>query len=325
MPILPNPNHVPPLPFRSANLSTLYPPLFRPTPQYRCVRERIDTPDKDFLDIDRHQSRVGESRKLAVISHGLEGHSRKKYILGMAHMVTGLGYDAACWCQRGCSDDPNRLPRFYHSGETDDLHSVITHCLSDGKYDEAVLIGFSMGGNQILKYLGENPDRIPQQVSAAATFSVPCDLAATGKILSLRSRRIYHEYFMLGLRKKVRIKAEIFPEIVDPSKLNGITSLRMFDDRYTAPLCGFNDADDYYAKSSCNQFLGNIRVPTLLVQAKNDPFLPSRCYPRAEAEANDNLFLEMPKHGGHVGFVQSGPDNVYWSEERVKAFLTELG
>lgn len=323
MPVLPTPDYAPPFPFRSGNIATLYPPIFRPTPPASPTQERIETPDGDFLDIDRHESRIGRTRKLAIISHGLEGHSRKKYVLGMARMITGQGYDAACWNQRGCGGEANRLPRSYHSGETNDLHSVLTHCLAADDYDEVVLIGFSMGGNQILKYLGEAPDRVPGEVAAAVTFSVPCDLSATEQIISLPSRRIYFEYFMHGLSRKVRIKGDLFPDHVDPELLRGITTLRQFDDRFTAPTSGFADADDYYAKSSSKQFLQHIRTPTLLVNAKDDPFLPQHCYPVAEAEANPNLMLEIPLYGGHVGFVPGGTGNIYWSEKRVGDFLAE--
>jgi len=304
-------------------MATLYPPLFRPTPRGCPTTERIDTPDGDFLDIDRHGSRIGITRKLAIISHGLEGHSRKKYVLGMARMITDLGYDAACWNQRGCSNEPNRLPRSYHSGETNDLHSVITHCLRNNEYDEVVLIGFSMGGNQILKYLGENSDRVPPEVMTAATFSVPCDLSATERIIARPTMRIYFEYFMKGLRKEVQTKGELFPDHVNPTLLKGIHSLRQFDERFTAPINGFADAEDYYTQSSSKQFLTEIRIPTLLVNAANDPFLPSACYPTAEAEASSNLMLEMPQYGGHVGFVLNGPENMYWSEKRTREFLMQ--
>lgn len=324
MPVLPTPRYAPPLVFREGNIATLYPPLFRPTPALpKPATERIETPDGDFLDVDRHASRIGSQGKLAVISHGLEGHARKKYIRGMARMVTDLGYDAVCWSQRGCGREPNRLPRSYHSGETNDLHSVITHCLENGDYEEVVLIGFSMGGNQILKYLGEDPDHVPAQVHRAATFSVPCDLSATERVISLPSRRIYFEYFMKGLREKVRTKSALFPDQVDAKLLEGIRTLRQFDDRFTAPANGFTNGEDYYAKSSSKQFLDAIRVPTLLVQAHNDPFLPRECYPLLEAERNNHLKLEIPRYGGHVGFIQHGPDNEYWSETRVKRFLTE--
>ncbi len=307
--------------FRSGNIATLYPPIFRKTPAAVPRNERIKTPDDDFLGMDWHACRTGKTRRLAIISHGLEGHSRKKYVLGMARMATGMGHDAVCWVQRGCGNEINRSPRFYHSGETSDLHTIITHCLETGKYDEITLIGFSLGGNQILKYLGEKPEHVPDEVKAAATFSVPCDLAATEQAISKPSRRIYLEYFMMGLRKKIHAKAKMFPELVNPADLKGITALRQFDDRFTAPLNGFTDAADYYARSSCTQYLPDIHVPTLLVNAQNDPFLQPQCYPVAEAEANPNLFLEMPKYGGHVGFISNEGNNVYWSEKRVSDFL----
>lgn len=322
MPILPRPEYRPPLPFLDGNIATLYPPLFRPTPNTVPQRERIETPDKDFLDLDRHDSLAGPTRKLIVVSHGLEGHSRKKYILGMARMGTGEGYDVACWSQRGCGTKPNRFARSYHSGETNDLHTVITHCLRSGKYDDVTLVGFSMGGNQILKYLGEDPKRVPTQVKRAATFSVPCDLSATEEVIARPSRRIYFEYFMKGLREKVRTKALLFPEEVDVSRLQGISTLRQFDDRFTAPANGFADGSDYYAKSSSKQFLQHIEIPALLVQAMDDPFLAPECFPHEEARDNDNLLLEMPQYGGHVGFVNWNGNNEYWSEQRVRQFLT---
>lgn len=271
--------------------------------------------------MDRHDCRIGKSRKLAIISHGLEGHSRKKYTLGMARMATTNGYDAVCWTQRGCSTEPNRMVRSYHSGETNDLHLVITHCLMTGQYNEVVLIGFSMGGNQILKYLGENPDRVPSEVTAAVTFSVPCDLSATELVIARPSRRIYFEYFMQGLRAKVRTKGTLFPDQVNPKLLQGISTLRQFDDRYTAPTNGFADAEDYYSKSSSKQFLSGIKIPTLLVNALDDPFMAPECYPTMEAEKSGNLWLEMPQYGGHVGFVTCEETNVYWSEKRARDFL----
>ncbi|MDC0335699.1 alpha/beta fold hydrolase [Pseudodesulfovibrio sp.] len=324
MPILPTPDYLPPLPFRSGNIATLYPPLFRPTPHMpEPVQERINTPDGDFLDMDHHASRTGKTRKLVIVSHGLEGHSRKKYVLGMARMATSRGYDAICWNQRGCGQDVNNLPRSYHSGETNDIHSIIAHCLNTGKYETVALIGFSMGGNQILKYLGEAPDRVPAQVAAAATFSVPCDLSATERVIARPSRRIYLEYFMTGLRETIRTKGKIFPEEVDATLLRQVRTLRDFDDCYTAPLNGFTDAADYYTQSSSKQYIENVRIPALLVNAKDDPFLPEECYPVAEAETNPNFMLEIPHHGGHVGFVQGGRGNVYWSEKRAGDFLAQ--
>jgi hypothetical protein len=325
MPVLPVPDYCPPLLLKRAHLSTLYPTLLRRRPAMDAGRrQRVDTPDSDFLLVDRHASRVGKSRRLAVISHGLEGDSRRKYVLGMARTATGLGWDAACWNQRGCGGEPNALPRSYHSGETNDLHTVLTHCLASGAYDRVALIGFSMGGNQILKYLGEAPDRVPEQVCGAATFSVPVDLGGSERMLARPSRRIYVEYFMRGLRDKVRCKAAQFPDDVPTDLLHGVRTLRDFDNRYTAPYHGFLDAADYYAHASSLPFLEEIRVPALLANAANDPFLTPSCYPEAEAGKNPNLFLEMPRWGGHVGFALPGGDNVYWSEKRAGAFLSGL-
>lgn len=324
MPVLPTPDYIPPFPFRMGNVSTLYPPLLRPAPAMpKPETGRIELPDDDFLDYDLHRSRIGCTRTLVIVSHGLEGNSRRKYVVGMARMATGLGFDAVCWSQRGCSGEVNRLERGYHSGETGDIHAVITHCLASGQYDRVALIGFSMGGNQILKYLGENPAKVPHEVKAATTFSVPCDLDGCEKVIARPSRRIYFEYFMRGLRDKVREKATLFPERVDTTKLKGIATLRDFDDRFTAPANGFVDAEDYYARSSSLQFLPDINIPTLLVNSLDDPFLPDTCYPVNQAENNPNLFLEMPRFGGHVGFVLTGNGNVYWSEKRAAAFLTE--
>jgi len=325
MPILPVPDYLPPLPLRRSHLSTLYPTLLRTAPVLPPARrERVETPDGDFLLVDRHSSRVGLSRSLVVISHGLEGDSRRKYVTGMARMATGLGMDAACWNQRGCGGEPNRLPRSYHSGETGDLHTVVAHCLKDGGYDRVALIGFSLGGNQILKYLGEDPAKVDERVEGAAVFSVPADLGPSERVLALPSRRIYVEYFMRGLRAKVREKAARFPDLVPADLLEGVRTLRDFDDRYTAPFHGYRDAADYYARASSLPLLDDVRVPTLLVNAQNDPFLTPSCYPRDAALANPHLFLETPRFGGHVGFAALGPENVYWSERRAAAFLTEL-
>lgn len=319
MPVLPIPDYRPPFPFASGHLATLYPPLFRLTPLTAPEPERVELADGDFLDMDWHRSRTGETNRLVVVSHGLEGNARRKYVLGMAAMANTLGWDAACWTQRGCGDEPNRLARCYHSGETGDLHEIILHCLSTGRYGKIVLIGFSMGGNQILKYLGEAPDRVPEQVVGGVAFSTPCDLDSSERVIS--AHRIYFEYFMRGLREKMREKSERFPELVDASKLKGIRTLREFDNRFTAPIGGFANAADYYAKASSLQFLRAIRVPTLMVNAQNDPFLTPSCFPEADAMSNPNLFLETPLHGGHVGFVTKDRDNVYWSERRAAAFL----
>jgi uncharacterized protein len=324
MPLLPHPNYRPPFPFTSGHLQTIIPTLFRPTPQTSPQAERITTPDGDFLDLDHHRCRTGPTDRLAVISHGLEGHARKKYPLGMARHLTGHGWDVICWSFRGCSGEPNRLPRFYHSGVTDDLHTILSHGLAVGRYETAALIGFSMGGNQTLKYLGEDPALVPRQVKAAVTFSVPCQLADAAAVMNSRKNRIYMRYFMKSLKEKIRQKAAVYPELIDLRGLDEMTTFAPFDNRYTAPLHGFRDAADYYQQSACLPFLPQIRVPTLIVQAIDDPFLAASCYPLREAEVNAHLHLEMPHFGGHVGFMGGWRDAAYWSEQRAERFLEEL-
>lgn len=323
MPVLPSPNYRPPFPFTSGHLQTLYPTLFRRTPVTNPVRERLEIPDGDFVDIDWHRSMTGSSAQLAIVSHGLEGHSRKKYPLGMARILSDHGWDVICLNFRGCSGEPNRLPRLYHSGVTDDLHRVICHGL-EYNYQSAVLIGFSMGGNQTLKYLGEAPDLVPDRVRGAVVFSVPCRLGEAAEVMSRSSNRPYMRYFMNGLREKIREKARRFPDLIDTRGLDEMVTFEPFDDKYTAPIHGFEDAADYYRRCSSAQFLDAIRVPTLIVQAQDDPFLPPSCYPFDAAERNRNLFLEVAEFGGHVGFMGGWLDSYYWSEKRALAFLDEI-
>lgn len=324
MPVLPVPHYRPPFPFTSGHLQTLYPTLFRLVPPTNPVGERLETDDGDFIDIDWHYSRTGTHIGLAVVSHGLEGHSRKKYPLGMARFLSLQGWDVICLNFRCCSGEPNRLPRFYHSGVTDDLHRVICHGLSKG-YERVVLIGFSMGGNQTLKYLGENPDLVPGQVAAAVTFSVPCRLGDAVVVMGTLANRPYMHYFMKGLREKIREKATRFPDLIDIDGLDRMITFEPFDDKYTAPLHGFKGAADYYRRCSSAQFIRSIRIPTLLVQAQDDPFLSPSCYPRREAEQSDQFFLEMPRFGGHVGFMGSWLGQAYWSEQRTQTFFETLG
>ncbi|MFN2354404.1 MAG: YheT family hydrolase [Desulfopila sp.] len=325
MPVLSTPDYTPRFPFTIGHVQTLYPTLFRPTPVTTPIHERIELDDGDFLDIDWHYHRPHHrSSKLAVISHGLEGNSRKKNMLGMAAQFTDHGWDVICLNFRGCSEEMNRLPRLYHSGVTDDLHTILSHGLTTGNYRHAALIGFSMGGNQTLKYLGEAPEMLPPQVKGAVVFSVPIQLADSGTVLDHWTNRIYMEYFMKGLREKIRIKAAMFPELYDTTGLAEMKTFTPFDDKYTGPIHGFSGAADYYAQCSSKQFLHTIRTPTLIVQAQDDPFLPASCYPHEEARQNDNIFLEIPRYGGHVGFIDNGSNNRYWLEYRAAAFLKTI-
>ncbi len=302
-------------------MQTIYPNLRRRVDGIAYRRERIDTPDGDFVDLD--WSRVG-SDSLLLVSHGLEGNAEREYVLGIAKAFNKRGIDAAGLNCRGCSGEPNRLLRYYNSGSSDDLHTVIQHIVKTCSYRSIVLAGFSMGGNITLKYLGEQGTTLPAQVRGGAVFSVPCDLSASCKQLQLPTNYIYRKRFLLKLREKVRIKMKLMPGQINDYHYASIKSLADFDDRYTAPLHGYKDAEDYYSKCSSKQFIPDIAVPTLIVNAQNDPFLPQACYPIVEAEANPHVSLEIPEHGGHVGFVQLNSENEYWSETRAAVFLEDL-
>jgi predicted alpha/beta-fold hydrolase len=207
-------------------------------------------------------------------------------------------------------------------GATDDLHQVVDHVLQQHDYPVIYLIGFSAGGNITLKYLGEAPDTLPPPIKRAVVFSVPCDLKSCSATLSLPENRIYLNRFLKSLKRKLILKARDFPDHLDLKGYEELQSFPDFDNRYTAPMHGFKDAEDYYARCSSRQFLPHIRIPTLLVNALNDPFLSQDCFPEAEAAGNPYLYLEIPKTGGHVGFTQSFWANEYYSEKRAIEFLT---
>lgn len=316
MPLVPSSSYRPPAGFGNPHLQTIWASKLRRVDGPVFVRERIETPDGDFLDLDRVPA--GASRA-AVISHGLEGSTGRAYVRGMARALASRGWDVVAWNLRGCSGEANRLARSYHSGDTADLDTVVQHVLP--KYARLALVGFSLGGNLTLKYLGE-AERDPR-LAAAVAFSVPVDLAASSAALARWTNAHYMAYFLRSLRAKVLEKAERFPDEVDASRLRGVRSFRRFDEAFTAPMHGFAGAEDYWARASSRPFLPHIRVPTLLVNAADDPFLAPACYPREEAAASGALRLEIPAHGGHVGFVTRGASGDYWSEGRAGEFLEE--
>lgn len=307
----------PPRWLRGGHVQTLYPSLLRTVAFAYDRRERIDTPDGDFLDLDWKTE--GHPR-LAILSHGLEGSTQRSYMRGMARALARRGWDVLAWNLRGCSGTPNRRLRTYHSGATEDLAAVIGHALMQG-YPTVALVGFSLGGNLTLKYLGERGRDIDPRIRGAATFSVPVDLRASARQLDRPSNWHYVQYFLRTLRSKVQEKAQRWPRRITAPGLTDVRTLIAFDDRYTAPLNGFRDAMDYYRRASSKPFLDRITIPTLLVNAANDPFLAASCYPRSIARDHSHLTLEVPAEGGHVGFASFNGDGLYWSEQRAAAYL----
>lgn len=317
-----NPYSPPPLLF-NAHLETIYPSLFRKVETQPYRRERIETPDDDFLDLDwmeNPDSNPGASSQLVIISHGMEGNSHRAYVRGMARAFFNEGVDVLAWNYRGCSEEMNRLVRFYHSGATEDLECVISHALSSGKYTQIFLIGFSLGGNLTLKYLGERGKSIPRQLAKAVTFSVPMDLATGCLKISKRSNWVYTQRFLKSAKRKLRTKAIQHPQI-NLDGIESIKNLRDLDDRYTAPLHGFADAPHYYAECSAGRYVTNITLPTLIVNAKNDPFLSPECSPVSLLQNHPFVTLETPDRGGHVGWTLFNANGLYWSELRALEFI----
>lgn len=303
------PSYRPPRLLRSGHLQSVLPTLFRTVAGVSYRRERIDLPDGDFLDLDWAGPR--DRQRVAVLSHGLEGSADRAYIRGMARALVRRGWAVCAWNMRGCSGEPNRKLGAYHSGSSDDLDAVVRHVLAE-RTGEVALVGFSLGGNVTLKWLGEQGDAVDSRVVGAVAVSVPVDLGSSSLTMEHWSRRIYMLRFLRSLREKVEEKATRYPEAPDPGPVRAMTSFREFDGHFTAPVHGFESAEDYWRRASSSPLLTRIRVPTLLVNALDDPFLPPACYPYDAAAANSCLTLLTPEHGGHVGFVQRGGE--FWCE-----------
>lgn len=317
MPYHENTSYRPPAFLFNRHLETIYPALFRKVDAPVLERERLPLPDGDFLDLDWSKS---GNNKLVIINHGLEGNSTRPYMLGMMKQFQKYGWDTLGWNFRGCSGEMNLLPRFYHSGETEDMHSVVEHASKN--YEHIALVGFSLGGNIILKYLGEDPDGVNRKIKAVAVFSVPVHLESSCLKIMSPVNFVYQKRFLDNLKNKVLLKSRKHPEIFDLEKIMKAKSIMEFDDLVTAPLHGYKNAHEYYRINSSLQFLNEIRIPTLLVSAKNDPMLSTKCYPKQVARLQADLHFEKWNYGGHVGFYQKSA--FYQSEERAIAFMDEV-
>ncbi|HEX5170684.1 MAG TPA: alpha/beta fold hydrolase [Cyclobacteriaceae bacterium] len=306
-------NYTPPLFLFNNHLETIYPSVFRSVEHLPRTSERIVTPDDDFLDLFWMKQ---SAEKVVIISHGLEGNAQRQYVRGMARAFWLNGFDVLTWNYRGCGTEMNRQLRFYHSGATDDLDVIVRHAATTG-YKEIFLVGFSLGGNITLKYLGEQK-RNPI-ISRAVAFSIPMDLRRSCEKISEPSNFIYSRRFLKSLQEKVIRKSKLIPGL-DVTGIKEIKSLYAFDDRFTAPLHGFRNALHYYETCSSIHFIHHVSIPTLIVSARNDPFLSKECYP--DLKGHPFVRTEYPDRGGHVGFSQFSKNGLYWSEERAVKFLT---
>jgi predicted alpha/beta-fold hydrolase len=285
-------------------------------------RERIDTPDGDFVDLDSPETGLSDG-PVVLLLHGLEGSARRGYAVETYHALARRGVRAVGLNFRSCSGELNRTARFYHSGDTADIR-LIAGLLAD-RFPDVPLgaVGFSLGGNALLKYLGEEREATP--FAAAVAVSVPYDLGAGADALdSTAIGRLYTSVFVRSLAAKAAAKGALLDGRCDRQRLRAAKSFRDFDDAATAPLHGFDHAQDYYDRSSSRGYIEHIRIPTLLIHSLDDPFLPAASFPAAAAEANPHVTTLVASAGGHVGFIEGPPWRPrFWAEGQAAEYLSE--
>ncbi|MFC5412843.1 YheT family hydrolase [Larkinella bovis] len=303
----------------NGHLQTIIPSMFRRIEGVTYERERLTLADGDFVDLDWIDRR---SDKLVIMTHGLEGDSHRHYIKGTAKLFAQNGWDVLAWNCRSCSGEMNRAFRLYNHGEIDDLGEVIQHVLRTKPYRELVLVGYSMGGNIALKYAGVHGKNGPDALRKVVAVSSPTDLEASVRQLDLPRNRFYRNRFMKKLILKLQQKADRFPGKLDMTNLQQVRHWRDFDQFFSAPVNGYRDADDFYTQASAVNYMPDIAVPTLLVNAQNDPLLSSECSPAWLADKHPNIYLETPKTGGHVGFAVRN-DEFTWIERRALEFVQQ--
>jgi predicted alpha/beta-fold hydrolase len=317
-----------PGPFRApwwlpgGNAQTIYAALFAPIARPPVRRERWETPDGDFVDVDRVDGAAGAP--LLVLFHGLEGGTSSHYARALLAGARVLGWHAALPHFRGCGGELNRLPRAYHSGDSAEIDWILRR-LAAGLRAPLYATGVSLGGNALLKWLGERGEAAREVVSAAAAVSAPVDLTAAGGALERGFNMVYTRNFLATMKRKGAAKLARFPGLFDGPRVAGARTLREFDDLVTAPLHGFRDVADYWSRASAKPWLAHVRVPTLVLNARNDPFLPAAHLPRPD-EVSARVTLEFPPAGGHVGFVHGRfPGRYDWLPRRLAAFFQEAG
>lgn len=305
------------------NLQTLYPYFKKPAQLFTYRRERWELDDGDFIDVDWCDG--PDESPLMVFFHGLEGGSSSHYILSMINSLKRHRWRSAVIHFRGCSGEPNRLSRAYHAGDSTEIDWMLRRIIGQTKTKESAqpvyVMGVSLGGNALLKWLGEQGEHAREFIAGAATVSVPLDLAAAGSALDKGFNQVYTRHFLDTLKEKAFDKLQQFPGLFDVPALKKCASIYDFDNIVTAPLHGFRDTDDYWRQSSSKQWLPHIRVPTLVINARNDPFMPASVLP-SQAEVSGDVTLEFPEEGGHAGFMQGPfPGKLDWLPQRILGFF----
>ena len=305
---------------------TIYPLLIKPGAHpYR--RERWETPDGDFIDLDWNETALStlknQQTPLVVLFHGLEGSSNSHYALSLMHTLTAISWSGVVIHFRGCSGEPNRLPRAYHSGDSEEIDWILRR-LKQHHLDRPIFaVGVSLGGNALLKWLGERESSAANCLCAAAAISAPLDLTACGHNLGHGFNRIYGNHFLQTLKPSAAAKLKRFPGLFDERRMCDARTVYEFDDAVTGPLHGFANAYDYWRRASSKPWLTAIHLPTLVLNAKNDPFLPDHALPTLN-QVSTTVKLEIPREGGHVGFATGNlPGKLDWLPKRILRFFAE--
>lgn len=324
------PPYAAPLWLPGGHAQTIYAATLAPRPQVDYRRERWDTPDGDFIDLDwtvpetPHLTGAGESAPLLVLFHGLEGSSRSHYALSLMRAARERGWRGVVAHFRGCSGEPNRLARAYHSGDTLELDWILRRLKTVAGTAPLHAAGVSLGGNALLRWLGEQESAAAQVVTTACAVSAPVDLTAAGNALGQGFNIIYARNFLTTMKRKSLAKLATHPGLYDRNRVQAALTLREFDDLVTAPMHGFRGVDDYWTRASAKPVLRGIRVPTLLLNAVNDPFLPASALP-TPGELASAITAEFPAAGGHVAFVTGAPPgHLDWLPARLLHHCEEM-
>ncbi len=318
MPVIKNNTYKPPFYAFNKHVETILPSAWRKVKGVNYERKRIETPDDDFLDLDWINNKHD---RLIIVSHGLEGSSDRPYVKGIAKHFSNNNWDVLAWNCRSCSEEMNSTPKLYHHGFTVDVATVVKHAIEKG-YNKIGLVGFSMGGSLTLKYVGESEIDLPKQIKACMAVSVPCELSRSSAQLAQNENKFYQDRFMRKLTFKLSQKNEQFPGLIEMRPWKSFKNFDEFDTHYSAKLYNFKDAQDFYGKVQCLPFLKKINIPTLILNAANDPMLSGQCYPVDIATESKHITLEISKYGGHVGFLQANKATTY-AEERALGFFDE--
>lgn len=314
-----------PLLFQNGHVSTIYASGFRKVSAVSYTRERLNLSDSDFIDLDWSKAHVEfpnskEQKKLVIITHGLLGDSQRHYVKGTVKQFNNNGWDALAWNHRGMSGEPNLLEKMTIHGSTSELSEIIDHVIKMGKYDNIVLVGWSKGGNISLKYAGEMGEKIPKEIKAIAAISVPTDVYGSVQVMGENS------FYAKRFKKKIYDYLKSKKHLIDPEKFKEFDrykTLSDFTEWYIAPLHGFKNAKEYYIKCSAIDHLPNIKVPSLILNALNDPILSMTCSPFNFAKISEFIHLETPNHGGHCAFISKSNDGIFWADKRVFEFVNE--